>query len=222
MKAIFASKMYKASKHKDKIKAALADPMNVELVKQLRSYLDDEYQQAEYVDPDTNDEAEDVDDVSEDTIKPSESHGGDSSGGSTPPPPDHHLSEQLDDERVPEVPEGKEGVEEATKLSESASINASTGVTVDVASQIDSIAGLLNSRQDTSGVCRTVVKEDELWLHYNDNTNLNNVMEPVIALLNASDYSYLNFNRLARTENAIVFSISKSAKSVEPTGDENE
>lgn len=226
MKAIFASKMYKATKNKDKIKAALADPVNKELVKQLRSYLDDEYQKAEYVDPDIQSEAETTEDVSEETIGPSRSHRGDSSDRSTPRP-NHNLSQHIQPEDegdlrdreselgTDEVDEAEIGVEESTHSSGS-SINASTRLTVDIASQIDSVAGLLNSRQDTCGVCRIIVKDDEVWLHYNDNTNLNNVMEPVIALLNASDYSCLDFNRLARTENAIVFSISQSDKPVEP------
>lgn len=39
MKAIFASKLYKASTRKGKIAAALADPVNLELVQQLDEYL---------------------------------------------------------------------------------------------------------------------------------------------------------------------------------------
>ena len=44
MKAIYSCKLYKASKRKDKIRAAIADPLNTELVTQLRSYLDDDFQ----------------------------------------------------------------------------------------------------------------------------------------------------------------------------------
>ena len=47
-------------------------------------------------------------------------------------------------------------------------------------------------------------------------------MEPVIALLNAANYSILNFNRLARTENAIVFTITESLKPIDPVGDIDE
>ena len=52
-------------------------------------------------------------------------------------------------------------------------------------------------------------------IHYNDSINLNNVMEPVISLLSNAGYSYLQFNRLARTENAIVFMINKSSSESE-------
>lgn len=41
--AIFSSKLYQASSRKNKIKAALENPINAELVKQLGEYIDDEY-----------------------------------------------------------------------------------------------------------------------------------------------------------------------------------
>ena len=44
MQAIFASKLYRTSPRKDRIHAALSDPMNKELVQQLHSYLDKPYQ----------------------------------------------------------------------------------------------------------------------------------------------------------------------------------
>ena len=43
MKAIFASKLYKASSRKDRIQAALNSLGNSELVQQLASSLDEEY-----------------------------------------------------------------------------------------------------------------------------------------------------------------------------------
>ena len=43
--------------------------------------------------------------------------------------------------------------------------------------------------------------------YYDDKINLNNVMGPVLELLNAASYTYLQFNRLARTDNAIVFQV---------------
>ena len=61
----------------------------------------------------------------------------------------------------------------------------------------------------------------ELWIHYNDSINLNNVMEPVIAVLNAANYFKLDFNRLARTENAIVFSITVASVPVKPLEEDN-
>ena len=70
------------------------------------------------------------------------------------------------------------------------------------------IKGLLNAKADTAGVVRVNVKNDEVWVYYNDDTNLNNVMTPALESLNAASYAYLIFNRLARTDNAIVFTLS--------------
>jgi len=66
----------------------------------------------------------------------------------------------------------------------------------------------LNSRDDTQGVERcNIQNENELWVYYNDKVNLNNIMTAVVEHLNAASYSCLQFNRLARTDNAIVFQV---------------
>ena len=44
MYAIYSCKLYKNSTRKDKIKAAISNPLNAELVSQLKSYLDPEFQ----------------------------------------------------------------------------------------------------------------------------------------------------------------------------------
>ena len=49
MKAIYASKLYKTSTRKNKIHAAIQNPVNAELVSQLAKYLDEEYQSPEYL-----------------------------------------------------------------------------------------------------------------------------------------------------------------------------
>ena len=113
--------------------------------------------------------------------------------------------------------EGKEPEESKKQedVSVDSSVSASTGcalprtdVTDNLNLEVKDIKGLLNSNSDTSGVSRVSVKDDkELWIHYNDNVNLNDVMVSVIELVNQSGYSYLEFNRLARSENAIVFVI---------------
>lgn len=83
---------------------------------------------------------------------------------------------------------------------------------------IEQIRGMLNSRADTCNVNRVLLKDNELWIHYDDSINLNNVMGPVIELLNASGYTYLDFNRLARSANAVVFQISvtDSDRAIQP------
>lgn len=81
-------------------------------------------------------------------------------------------------------------------------------VTDDMNNQVESIKGTLNSQQLTCGVTRVAVKNDEVWCYYNDSVNLNEVMVKAIDLVSKAGYSYLEFNRLARSDNAIVFVIS--------------
>lgn len=99
------------------------------------------------------------------------------------------------------------------EVESSQAVKASSGTllpTIDVTDHLDleveSIKGTLNAKDDTSGVSRVGVKDDkEVWVYYNDNVNLNDVMVPVIEQMNASGYTYLEFNRLARSDNAVVF-----------------
>jgi hypothetical protein len=62
----------------------------------------------------------------------------------------------------------------------------------------------LNNNAETKGVSRASIKDDELWVYYEDSINLNKVMANAIEILNSLDYG-LEFNRLARSDNAIVF-----------------
>lgn len=85
-----------------------------------------------------------------------------------------------------------------------------TDVTDNMDLEVKDIKGILNAQDTTTGVSRVSVKNDtEVWVHYNDNVNLNDVMIPAIELINQSGYTYMEFNRLARSENAIVFVIIK-------------
>ena len=227
--AIYASKLFKASKRKDKIRAAAQNPLNSELILQLDEYVDDKYKQPKKK---TNpaESKESKEDESEEKIRPSKSSGGGFGGGGFSGPSDfsggsdHHLSDMLKDEEggdfgsdapAPDF-ESKEkpddsDVAESTQVKKQKILSST-----ELSSEVDAIIGLLNSREDTTGVCRGLIKDKELWIHYKDAINLNNVMEPIIALLNASNYDMLDFNRLARTENAIVFSISETPQPVEP------
>ena len=77
----------------------------------------------------------------------------------------------------------------------------------DIANECETIKGTLNAREDTSGVNRLQVKDQELWIYFTDDTNLNDKMIDVIEVLNGTGYTYLAFSRLARSNNAIVFDI---------------
>ena len=77
----------------------------------------------------------------------------------------------------------------------------------DVISDFETIKGTLNVKEDTNGVTRLNVADSELWIYFHDDVNLNDKMVEVINTLNAAGYTYLKFNRLARSNNAIVFDI---------------
>lgn len=244
MKAIYSCKLYKAHKNKAKIQAALGDPANKGLVQQLRRYLDDEYIKPEYVDPDLLEEeveepAPDEENAgAEDTTPTSLPRR--STPLSSPSAPAGGPS-KLDDlaDRLSEEESGESNlpiddtdkepappVEESVKVKKSA-IKGSYVLPLSssfIADTCSELKGMLNMRQDTCGVDRVQFKDDEVWVYYNDKINLNNVMSVVIEMLNAANYTYLEFNRLARSDNAMVFQImlNDSNKEVNPASFEED
>ena len=227
--AIMASKMFKASPRQKEILAAIDDIANVELVQQLDEYLDDEFITMKYgtdtsTDAEYTDEAIDnepgIDEASDDTSAPSFNRPTGSPARFTPNDEslmDKHGEEleELENE-APELETGSDEPEEPTasvKKSSAKPIVANEIVNpfVDLYASLTGIAneikGTLNVRQDTAGVNRVQIKNDELWIYYNDDINLNNVMANVIGVLNSANYSYFEFNRLARTDNAMVFTV---------------
>ena len=225
MQSIFSSKLYKASNHKDKIKSALDNPINAELVQQLASYLDDEYQVPEYVapeqvEPQQSEQAPEDPTISNGPVNDRKSSAPTGHSGGVPRMPSHIDTTGLDDELAVDMPSGSDmdsdiddepvdgllmPTDEATKV-RGKSITATTEITISV----DPIVGLLNSTEDTTGVSYGKIIGDELWLYYNDKINLNNVMENAIRLLNSAGYAHLEFNRLARSDNAMVFEITQT------------
>lgn len=225
---IYSCKMYKNSKNKDQIVATLQDPTNAELVVQLQSYLDPQYRkkkptkhndnilddQSKVHDNDIDDpdsvhqRTKSTPDLSHSAASFSENHVDDlstdpgyESGVDEPKDPDDDVAQELNNDDV------------------TSSISASTAVET---LQPDSIKGLLNASDDTSGVNRILVKGEELWIYYEDKKNLNNIMGPAIELLNSANYTCLEFNRLARTDNAIVFQIYPTFQSTAQVGDSDE
>jgi len=244
LQRIYSSKLYVTSTRKDKIHAALQDPINVELVKQLADYLDDDarvlLRQAK-----SDIRQEEAASAPADNFSSNDDSGSDEGGPSFAPggsAPSHHSfsgdiasdfgEDELADVDIPddmgdmgdmgdaggEAPEAPaetpEPVESVTQ--EGKPITSSTAViwtTInDVASDAETIKGTLNSREDTKGVNRLEVKDTELWLYFNDDVNLNDKMIDVISVLNSTGYTYLKFNRLARSNNAIVFDVSLSSQ----------
>ena len=256
LQSIYASKLYKASKRKSKIKAAAENPLNGELVTQLANSLDEEYQTDKYLATE-QDKAQ----SSGDQASGSPDGGGDSSPeggfGGGPSGGGHHSAggggpigdlgsapgEIVEDDMSSgdegsldggedgegPAPEPDDSSDKPADVSESTIVRGKK-VTAsvdpcnfkDMGQVADQIKGLLNFKDSTSGVSRTFVKENELWIYYSDDINLNNIMAIVIDTLNGSGYTYLEFNRLARSDNAIVFEIAfkSSDNQVKPKQEE--
>lgn len=226
-RAILASKMFKSSKRQSKILAELKDPANMELITQLDEYLDEEYQLLNEPAADTTTEdvveVEETDEVIDDSPAPSGPKGSPAKFTPNESLMDKHgeeLEELENGEPAEEPAENKSDDKEAPEASIKAK-NGSKPITADtlvntfvdyfptLTSLAAEIKGTLNARSETTGVNRAQLKNDELWIYYNDDINLNNIMSNVIGLLAAANYYYLEFNRLARSDNAIVFTISQ-------------
>lgn len=242
MNAIFASKLYKISSRKDKLQAAISNPINAELVKQLNSYIEEP--------EDVSEELESVD------IKPADvqnfaSEETDTSNTFIPRRSEVSKPLESNSTKVNEELESKDAESDEVEYEESkeaeivddasesekedklrvfhktgssdeegkddSEIEESTIVSSTIVEDVccniakidaEILKGTLNSREDTKGVSRVVVKDSEVWIYYQDKVNLNNIMEPAIGLLGVSGFNHLEFNRLARSSNAIVFEIS--------------
>lgn len=211
MEAIFASKLYKASTRKSQIQAALADPNNQELVMQLRKYLTPETLQK--LQPQEPTEPLSHSTSSEDAVPDNVAHNESRPSASSTPPSAprsrHELSQMLEDAESsdssggPETPMDAEAEEHEGEMEEV--VEEATDIdTVDYAKDTEE---LLKSDKDTEEVRQVKRNEDELWVYYRDNVNLNKVMDNVIDKLSEAFGNAVTFSRLARTDNAIVFDI---------------
>lgn len=220
--AIYTSKLYRASKRKSAIVAAANNPINTELVTQLADALSPVYRKEEYL---VDKEAEAAKAEARKERKAEEAaeltapaDGADSTPASKPAHKPSHLADSFRkaakheaeaQEAVvpaPEAPEESADVENSTSA-EGTPITAARLLVTDMKQVVDQLKSLLNLQDTTTGVNRILVKDSELWIYYNDSINLNNVMADAIEALNAAGYTYLEFNRLARSDNAMVFQI---------------
>lgn len=229
MEAIFSCKLYRTSPRKEKIAAALASSVNAELVQQLNGCLSDEVEQANIDNYRAKHAQEEAPKRTETESYFGESNAPASERSESDAPrsfagnfhPTGHTSASLDfgpdaedtdsdsDEAPSSVPE-IDTVEEADNDSENHL--PIYGVDED---DIDcnSIKDQLNGSEGTSGVMRVEQRildgYTEIWVYYDDTTNLNIVMTDVINAIASIASNSLAFNRLARSENAIVFQVVK-------------
>lgn len=235
--AIFASKLYQVSSRKDRIHSAYMNPLNAELVQQIDSYVSPKYQKL--LDEEESQVGENMNPAggenSESSLgsgSSSSSSGGGSSfsggsgsfsGGDIPgmitDEPDESSNLDIDDTSsevsAPESAPASDSEPDDDSVEQSTVI-ASSCTEKDASLETETMKGSLNAVEDTAGISRIRVKDKELWIYYQDSVNLNSVMGPVIDSMNALGYTYLEFSRLARSDNAIVFDIYDSTQPIQP------
>lgn len=223
---IFSSKLFAVSSRKEEIRAAASNPINQNLMQQLSSALDKSYQKAEYLLDDEDQEklkqaqtADTEPEVDEDTEPDAfDETPAEPKDSPTPQAKPSNLHGKFKEAEKNMAGDDKPAEPEETST-DTGSVDTKMEAATDIDSGIDdngiqdttmslsdSVKTELNNGSETKGVSRTSIKDDELWVYYEDSINLNKVMANVIETLNASNYG-LEFNRLARSDNAIVFLI---------------
>jgi glucan-binding YG repeat protein len=247
MKSIYGSKLYLASKRKDRIQAALTCLGNMELVQQLADDLDEEYQVPENLGlEEPKAEADDLDkhmdgteadvnnfsafEVDEEvnpqtdlvSVNDMMTQYSSEASSASQEEEEQKLARETSEEVSPtlsnsksvpqsadseSIPDSRSQLESSIQIANTDRITAATQVVIEDRPQINLtiLKSTLNSRADTAGVSRVSMKENELWIYYGDSTNLNNVMTDVIECLASEEYKQFEFNRLARSDNAVVF-----------------
>ena len=239
MKSIYSSKLYIASSRKERIDAAINMPGNLSLVQQLAEDLDEEYKtpsnlglepseeassNAEKPDSDNSEYADMFVDEKIDPKKDLVTVNDLAKGSMSSPAPAHKSEPEGpksepdkgdNSELIPESPANEEPKQEQKPVEESTQITSTTIVKPEEKVNLETLKGSLNGRDDTCGVLRIAEKEEkEIWIYYKDDVNLNDIMTNVIEYVANAGFTSLEFNRLARSDNAIVFEVVKQAISI--------
>lgn len=220
---IFSSKLFAVSSRKAEIRAAASNPINQNLMQQLSTALDKSYQKAEYLldeedqeklrQAQTESAEPEVEETEESEV--TEETGAEPKEHSAPPAKPSNLhskfkeaEKSMSEDEPSEPAEGAPADTGSVDTKMEAATDIDNGIEdngiQDTKSVADSVKAALNDNAETAGVSRTAVKDDELWVYYEDSINLNKVMASAIETLNTLGYG-LEFNRLARSDNAIVF-----------------
>lgn len=212
LKYIYGCKMFRSSSRKNHIKANIANPINVELVQQIQDLTDDSEDTVEKVNPSENRSERKI-------LKgPSSSPSGGSystslSHGSEPSEDDIFIPDETDnngkkDENFDDsdsLDTSEESVDEDTSDENVESSEAITAVVEDEL-DINQLKSILNESSSlTYGVSRISERNNEVWVYYNDDVNLNPMLSDIIYTVESSKFKNLEFNRIARSDNAVVF-----------------
>ena len=220
---IKASKLFKVSSRKEDILKKYPVVTNIALEVQTMAQVhddravvkEDEHGDTEVKDRDINiEENEELENKEESKSKPVVKKSATPSKSSFKPKEDKPESNKEDESNPSDTT--NTDVENSEDLDNLKTVESASGtplpatdVTDHMDLEVQGIKGILNADASTFGVQRVQEKDKEVWIYYNDDINLNDVMVEVIEMMNKAGYTYLEFNRLARTDNAIVFVIIK-------------
>lgn len=197
---VLSSSLFAVSTKKAKIMAALMNPLNAELIQQSVSDLPD--------DTVTKLKESDNQEPNKDGASPTSE--GAKSITSDPKPIKFKVADRALEKDTAAL-ENDDSSKDSDNPIETNPVDVTSSVSVDyVVLDAEVIKSTLNSRDDTCGVVSIAIKDSgasELWIYYDDETNLNDTIYAVVSVFNSCGYNMLKFNRLARSNNAIVFDI---------------
>lgn len=221
MTSLFNSKIFASLSidRQNKIKSAILDPVNTELVEQLSSYVSV-----------IDDVDEPSGDNTENTVEPTEEGNVDDESvveDEVVEEPD--TESDVSEESVEPQSEEDEAIESSFEESTNEEVLANTDESIESSeneTQLDlaEIKDKLNENECTQGVTRVqFIASDmnEVWIYYKDDVNVNMVLSNVIDII-SNMYSELEFNRVARSYNAIVFETQLSISSTVINLEQNE
>lgn len=212
LKYIYGCKMFRSSSRKNHIKANIANPINVELVQQIEDLTDDSEGTVEKVNPSENRGERKI--LKGPSSSPSSgSYSPSLSDGIEPSEDDIFIPDETDnngntDENFDDsdsLDTSDESVDEDTSDENVESSEAITAVVEDEL-DINQLKSILNESSSlTYGVSRISERNNEVWVYYNDDVNLNPMLSDIIYTVESSKFKNLEFNRIARSDNAVVF-----------------
>lgn len=201
---VLSSSLFAVSTKKAKIMAALMNPLNAELIQQSVSDLPDDT--VVKLDESGNQES------NKDGASPASE--GTKSITSDPKPIKFKVADsalEKDTAALENDGSSNDSTNDSDNPVETNPVDVTSSVSVDyVVLDAEVIKSTLNGREDTCGVVSITIKDNgvsELWIYYDDETNLNDTIYAVVSVFNSCGYNMLKFNRLARSNNAIVFDV---------------
>lgn len=197
---VLSSSLFAVSTKKAKIMAALTNPLNAELIQQSVSDLPE----------DTVAKLNESDNQEPNKDGASPASEGTKSITSDPKPIKFKVADHAVEKDTAAL-ENDDSSKDSDNSIETNPVDVTSSVSVDcVVLDAEVIKSTLNGRDDTCGVVSIALKDSgasELWIYYDDETNLNDTIYAVVSVFNSCGYNMLKFNRLARSNNAIVFDI---------------